>query len=131
MSGGNSSGEALAQADPEVSSEDAADLISQAVSYLDPDGDDDASNAAGATGVAGASAFNSIPVELQVVIGSTTLAVSELLKLGQGATLPLDRLIGEPVDICVNGARIAKGELFVPEEDQDRIGVRITQIDNG
>lgn len=69
-----------------------------------------------------------IPVVLQVVVGSATLPVSNLLKLGRGAVVPLDHRVGDPVDIVVNGRAIARGEVVVVEEDGARFGVSITEI---
>lgn len=69
-----------------------------------------------------------IPVLMQVVVGSTNLSVANLLKLGPGAIVPLDRRIGEPVDIIVNGRAIARGEVVVLEDDNTRFGVSLTEI---
>jgi flagellar motor switch protein FliN len=69
-----------------------------------------------------------IPVVLQVVVGSATLPVSSLLKLGRGAVVPLDHRIGDPVDVVVNGRTIARGEVVVVEEDGARFGVSLTEI---
>jgi flagellar motor switch protein FliN len=69
-----------------------------------------------------------IPVTLQVVVGSATLPVSNLLKLGRGAIIPLDRRVGDPVDVMVNGRIIARGEVVVVEEDATRFGVALTEI---
>jgi flagellar motor switch protein FliN/FliY len=69
-----------------------------------------------------------IPVVVQVVVGSATLPVSSLLKLGRGAVIPLDHRVGEPVDIVVNNRIIARGEVVVVEEDGARFGVSLTEI---
>ncbi|WP_424363508.1 flagellar motor switch protein FliN [Methylocystis parvus] len=69
-----------------------------------------------------------IPVVLQVVVGSATLPVSSLLKLGRGAVVPLDHRVGDPVDVVVNGRTIARGEVVVVEEDGARFGVSLTEI---
>ncbi len=69
-----------------------------------------------------------IPVVLQVVVGSATLPVSTLLKLGRGAVVPLDHRVGDPVDVVVNGRTIARGEVVVVEEDGARFGVSLTEI---
>lgn len=69
-----------------------------------------------------------IPVVLQVVVGSATLPVSNLLKLGRGAVVPLDHRVGDPVDVVVNGRVIARGEVVVVEEDGARFGVSLTEI---
>ena len=69
-----------------------------------------------------------IPVVVQVVLGSATMAVSNLLKLGRGAVIPLDHRVGEPVDVVVNGRVIARGEIVVVEDDNSRFGVSLTEI---
>jgi len=69
-----------------------------------------------------------IPVVVQVVVGSATLPVSTLLKLGRGAIVPLDHRIGDPVDVVVNGRIIARGEVVVVEDDNTRFGVSLTEI---
>ncbi len=66
-----------------------------------------------------------IPVQLSVVLGKTSMQVSQLLKLGRGAVVELDRKVGEPIDIYVNNRLIARGEVVVVE---DRIGVTMTEI---
>ena len=66
-----------------------------------------------------------IPVQVSVILGSTSMQVSQLLKLGRGAVVELNRKVGEPIDILVNGRLIAKGEVVVVE---DRIGVTMTEI---
>src|SRR5690606_2698540 len=52
---------------------------------------------------AGNSIIMNIPVDVQIVLGSTEMPVSELMALQKGSTVALDRRIGEPVDIVVNG----------------------------
>ncbi|MCT7377587.1 flagellar motor switch protein FliN [Chelativorans salis] len=69
-----------------------------------------------------------IPVEVQIVLGSAEMPVSELMALQKGSTVSLDRRIGEPVDIIVNGRRIARGEITLLEHDPSRFGVRLTEI---
>ncbi|MBO0734049.1 MAG: flagellar motor switch protein FliN [Methylocapsa sp.] len=69
-----------------------------------------------------------IPVTVQVVLGTATMPVSSLLKLGRGAVIALDRRIGEPVDVVVNGRTIAKGELVVVEEENSRFGISLKEI---
>jgi flagellar motor switch protein FliN/FliY len=69
-----------------------------------------------------------IPVEVQIVLGSTEMPVSDLMALQKGSTVGLDRRIGEPVDVVVNGRKIAKGEITVLEHDPSRFGVRLTEI---
>ncbi len=66
-----------------------------------------------------------IPVQISVVLGKTSMQVNQLLKLGRGAVLELDKKVGEPIDIFVNNRLIARGEVVVVE---DKIGVTMTEI---
>jgi flagellar motor switch protein FliN/FliY len=68
-----------------------------------------------------------VPVQITVELGRTKMLVKEVLQLGEGSVVELDKLAGEPVDILVNGRLIAKGEVVVIEEN---FGVRITEIVN-
>lgn len=69
-----------------------------------------------------------IPVDVQIVLGSAEMSVSELMTLQKGSTVALDRRIGEPVDVVVNGRKIACGEITVLENDPSRFGIKLTQI---
>ncbi|WP_274627888.1 flagellar motor switch protein FliN [Arvimicrobium flavum] len=82
-----------------------------------------ASAAAAPTGI-----IMSIPVDVQVVLGRAEMPVADLMGLQKGSTVPLDRRIGEPIDVMVNGRRIARGEIIVMENDPSRFGVRLTEI---
>jgi flagellar motor switch protein FliN/FliY len=66
-----------------------------------------------------------IPVQVSAVLGKATMQVSQLLKLGRGAVVELDRKVGEAVDIYVNNRLVARGEVVVVE---DRLGVTMTEI---
>lgn len=66
-----------------------------------------------------------IPISIAVELGRTKLLLKDLLKLGEGAILELDKFEGEPVDILVNNKLIAKGEVVVINE---RFGVKIVDI---
>ena len=66
-----------------------------------------------------------VPVEIYAVLGAADMQVSQLLKMGRGAVVELDRRVGEPVDIMANGQLIARGEVVVVE---DRLGVAMTEI---
>jgi flagellar motor switch protein FliN len=70
----------------------------------------------------------SIPVDVQVVLGATRMPVASLMKLGRGAVVTLEKEIGEPVDIVVNGRVIARGEVIVLEDDPSRFGVSLTEV---
>ena len=66
-----------------------------------------------------------VPLKVSVELGGTKLRIQELLDLGQGSILELDRMAGEPVDILVNGRAIALGEVVVVNE---RYAVRVVSI---
>ena len=73
-----------------------------------------------------------IPVNIKVLLGSASMPIFQLTKLGRGAVIPLDRRVGEAVDVMVNNKIIARGEIVVLEEDGSRFGVTLTEmIDNG
>ena len=76
----------------------------------------------------GNSVILDIPVEVQIVLGSAEMPVSGLMALQKGSTVALDRRIGEPVDLVVNGRQIARGEIIVLENDPSRFGIRLTEI---
>ncbi len=67
-----------------------------------------------------------IPVQVSAVLGRATMQVSQLLKLGRGAVVELDRKLGEAVDIYVNNRLIARGEVVMVEDN--RLGVTMTEI---
>jgi flagellar motor switch protein FliN/FliY len=69
-----------------------------------------------------------IPVDVQIILGSTEMPVSELMALQKGSTVALNRRIGEPVDVVVNGQKIARGEITVLDNDPSRFGVKLTEI---
>lgn len=70
-------------------------------------------------------AIYEIPVQVTAVLGKSTMPVNQLLKLGRGAVVPLDRKVGEAIDIYVNNRLVARGEVVVTE---DRLGVTMTEI---
>ncbi|MEI2298013.1 flagellar motor switch protein FliN [Ensifer sp. MJa1] len=69
-----------------------------------------------------------IPIDVQIVLGSSRMQVSGLMNLNEGATIALDRRIGEPVEIMVNGRVIGRGEITVLEGDDTRFGVKLIEI---
>lgn len=69
-----------------------------------------------------------IPVQLTVVLGRTRMRISELLQLGRGAVIELDRKAVEPVDILINNRLVARGEVVLVE---GRIGITMTEIVTG
>ena len=66
-----------------------------------------------------------IPVQVSAVLGTATMQVSQLLKLGRGAVVELERKVGEAIDIYVNNRLVARGEVVVVD---DRLGVTMTEI---
>jgi flagellar motor switch protein FliN/FliY len=69
-----------------------------------------------------------IPITVKVVLGSATMPVANLTKLGRGAIIPLDRRVGEPVDVMVNGRIVARGEVVVVDEATSRFGISLTEV---
>jgi flagellar motor switch protein FliN/FliY len=70
----------------------------------------------------------SIPVTVQVVLGSASMPVANLMKLGRGAVIPLDQRVGDPVNIVVNGRVVARGEVVVYDDDNTRFGVSLIEV---
>lgn len=66
-----------------------------------------------------------IPVQISAVLGKTSMPISNLLKLGRGAVVELDRKVGEAIDIYVNDRLVARGEVVIVE---DKIGITMTEI---
>ena len=66
-----------------------------------------------------------IPVRVSAVLGNASMPVSQLMKLGRGAVVELDRKVGEAIDIYVNNRLVARGEVVVVD---DRLGVTMTEI---
>lgn len=73
-------------------------------------------------------AIYDIPVKISAVLGGSTMQVSQLLKLGRGAVVELDRKVGEAIDIYVNNRLVARGEVVLVEE---RLGITMTEIVKG
>jgi len=66
-----------------------------------------------------------VPVQVSAVLGRARMEVGELLRLGPGAVLELDRKVGEAIDIYVNNRLVARGEVVLVEE---KLGVTMTEI---
>lgn len=86
----------------------------------------DAQADAAASGPRDLDAVYDIPVQVSAVLGRATMQVSQLLKLGRGAVVELDRKLGEAVDIYVNNRLVARGEVVMV--DDNRLGVTMTEI---
>ncbi|MBW2092539.1 MAG: flagellar motor switch protein FliN, partial [Deltaproteobacteria bacterium] len=66
-----------------------------------------------------------IPLEVTVELGRTKMLINDLLQLGQGSVIELDKLAGEPLEILINNKLVARGEVVVVNE---KFGVRLTDI---
>ncbi|KAA0593252.1 flagellar motor switch protein FliN [Azospirillum sp. TSH7] len=76
-------------------------------------------------GDAASFAIGDAPVEIKVVIGTAMLRVRDLLKLGRGAVVELDRHLKDPTDVYVEGVLVARGEVAIID---DKIGVTLTDF---
>jgi flagellar motor switch protein FliN/FliY len=77
-------------------------------------------------GIRDLEAIYDIPVTVSAVLGRTTMQVSQLLKLGRGAVVELDRKLGEAIDVYVNNRLVARGEVVMV--DDNRLGITMTEI---
>ncbi len=76
-------------------------------------------------GAADLEAVFDVPVQVSAVLGRARMEVGELLRLGPGTVLELDRKVGEAIDIYVNNRLVARGEVVLVE---DKLGVTMTEI---
>jgi flagellar motor switch protein FliN/FliY len=83
-------------------------------------------DAGGTRSVRDLEAVYDIPVTVSAVLGKATMQVAQLLKLGRGAVVELDRKLGEAIDIYVNNRLVARGEVVMV--DDNRLGVTMTEI---
>ena len=67
-----------------------------------------------------------VPVNISAVLGRSTMSVAQLLQLGAGSVLELDRKVGEAIDIYVNNRLVARGEVCLTEDN--RLGITMTEI---
>jgi len=86
----------------------------------DADGDDQVTH-----GAADLEAVFDVPVQVSAVLGRSRMEVGDLLNLGPGAVIELDRKVGEAIDIYVNNRLVARGEVVLVE---DKLGVTMTEI---
>lgn len=70
-------------------------------------------------------ALMEVDVEITAVLGTAIMPISQILKLGRGAVVELDRHVGEDIDIHANNRLVARGEVIVVE---DRLGVTMTEV---
>jgi flagellar motor switch protein FliN/FliY len=78
-----------------------------------------------ARGAADLEALFDVPVQVSAVLGRARMEVGDLLRLGPGTVLELDRRVGEAIDIYVNNRLVARGEVVLVE---DKLGVTMTEI---
>lgn len=107
---------------PDLESTSEADLVPGAGAGFPAAGSDDS---AGPHAAAELEAVFDVPVNVSAVLGRTNMDVGDLLKLGPGAVLELDRKVGEAIDIYVNDRLVARGEVVLVE---DKLGVTMTEI---
>ena len=92
---------------------------------------DEAALAVGSLSKIGRDVVMRVPVTVQVVLGKLRLPVAELMQLKQGSVLALDRSLGEPVDLVVNGHLVARGQIIVVEDKSKRFGISLTEVVDG
>jgi flagellar motor switch protein FliN/FliY len=114
----------MAEDDLELAELDVNDLNAQAAAEMEAGLDDEEAQTP-PTNANELEAVYDIPVQVSAVLGKSTMQVSQLLKLGRGAVVELDRKVGEAIDIYVNNRLVARGEVVVVE---DRLGVTMTEI---
>lgn len=93
-----------------------------------PEADGAGGYAANADEPSNLDAILQISVSVKVVLGSATISIANLAKLGRGAVIALNKKVGEPVDVTVNGHLVARGEVVVLEDDNSRFGVSLTEV---
>ncbi len=114
----------MADNDLELAELEADDLNAQAAAEMEAGLEEEEAQKA-PTNAKELEAVYDIPVQVSAVLGKSTMRVSQLLKLGRGAVVELDRKVGEAIDIYVNDRLVARGEVVVVE---DRLGVTMTEI---
>ncbi|GIU50714.1 flagellar motor switch protein FliN [Shewanella sairae] len=70
--------------------------------------------------------FHQLPVQVTLELASAEMSLGELTKMGEGDVVALDRMVGEPLDIRVNGALLGRGEVV---EVNGRYGVRLLEVE--
>lgn len=96
-----------------------------AATGLEDDADPAGTDEAPARGAADLEAVFDVPVQVSAVLGRARMDVGELLRLGPGSVLELDRKVGEAIDIYVNNRLVARGEVVLVD---DKLGVTMTEI---
>jgi flagellar motor switch protein FliN/FliY len=109
----------------DVASDDGNAMNLQEIENAQSEDDDESDFQIGEPMAKDVEAIYDIPVQISAVLGRSTMQVSQLLKLGRGAVVELDRKVGEAIDIYVNNRLVARGEVVVVE---DKLGVTMTEI---
>ncbi|MCJ8308792.1 MAG: flagellar motor switch protein FliN [Rhizobiaceae bacterium] len=122
--------ESFANSEHPLGSERSLDSAIEELSGL---GDDNTSgsksgSAAAATGGDASDLIWDIPVDVNILLGTTQLSVARLMALEPGEVVELNRRIGEPLDITVNGRRVAKGEIVMREDDTSKFAIQVVEI---
>ncbi len=129
--------ENIAPDEPDTGDDDTAEIAEQEADSQEADSQaDDGDESVGSAPVpesggedqsstADLAAIYDVPVQVSAVLGKANMQVSQLLKLGRGAVVKLDRKVGDAIDIYVNNRLVARGEVVVVE---DRLGVTMTEI---
>lgn len=104
---------------------DTGEMNYQEIAAKGPETRDEREYAYGEPMASDVTAIYDIPVQVSAVLGRANMQVSQLLKLGRGAVVELDRKVGEAIDIYVNNRLVARGEVVVVE---DKLGVTMTEI---
>ena len=107
--------------------------LDSAIEELSGLGDSNSAETKGSTGAASTGGAASdliwdIPVDVNIVLGTTQLSVARLMALEPGEVVELNRRIGEPLDITVNGRRVAKGEIVMREDDTSKFAIQVVEI---
>ncbi len=87
--------------------------------------DDALPDSAGSPELDDTHALNDVSVEITAVLGTADMPISQILKLGRGAVVELNRTVGENIEIHANNHLVAKGDVVVIE---DRLGVTLTEV---
>jgi flagellar motor switch protein FliN/FliY len=103
----------------------AVPVLDSAPPVVDANGDDSWSNLSKSDSAQDVQAVYDVPVRVSTVLGKSAMQVNEILRLGRGAVVELDRKIAEPVDVYVNERLVARGEVVVVDE---RLGIIMTEI---
>lgn len=125
----------MSEIDDSVTVEDLKGSVQGILTTADEDSAGDggavAAAASASLGRIGRDVVMRVPVTVQVVLGKLKMPVSELMQLTKGSVIALDRSLGEPVDLVVNGHLVARGQIIVVEDKSKRFGISLTEIVDG